>query len=71
MGYENMRKTLKCSFCNQKVETCDYCHKEFLIRGEIIARPEIICLNKGEHHFCSKKCLYKWLRENVFPADVK
>jgi len=65
-----MRKPLKCSFCNQKIEICHYCYKS-LEKGK-----EIKCLYLDEdciksYHFCSKKCLYKWLRENTFPADVK
>jgi len=65
---ENEEKVLRCGFCDNEVEVCDYCHEELLIRGEIIARPEIICLGEGEHHFCSKKCLNKWLKENVLTA---
>jgi len=64
------KKILSCGNCGSEVEVCGYCHKEFLIGGEIIARPEIICLGEGEHHFCSKKCLNKWLKENVVIADI-
>jgi len=66
-----MRKPLKCGFCEQKVEICDYCYKS-LAKGK-----EIRCLYLDDldgtksYHFCSKKCLYKFVREHTFPADVK
>jgi len=56
-------KVLKCGFCDNEIEICDYCYKE-LKKGK-----EIICLSEGEHHFCSKKCLHKWIKENALPAD--
>jgi len=59
-----MGKVLKCSYCEDEVEACDWCDNKFR-KGK-----EIICLAGGTRHFCSKKCLGEFLKEEVFPAEV-
>ena len=57
-------KILVCSYCEDEVESCDWCDKKFR-KGK-----EIICLAGGTRHFCSKKCLSEFLKEEAIPAEV-
>ena len=49
-----------CTNCGCSIEDCDYCRNEFELGDEVICFYE-----GGEHyHFCSEKCLKKWLKLN-------
>jgi len=50
------KEVLKCGYCNEEIKQCDECGKEFK------AHHNIICLGAGMRHFCSKKCLDKFLK---------
>jgi len=44
--------SIRCGYCNNKVDTCGYCGTSFEDKSEII------CENFGEIHFCSNDCFY-------------
>jgi len=57
-------KVLKCWYCKDEVEKCDRCDKEFKL-GDVI-----ICSGEGEHHFCSKNCMYEFSDGWSLPAKT-
>jgi len=59
-------KTLKCGNwqCDEEVDECDQCGSEFKV-GQ-----KIICLENGEHHFCSEGCMEAFLDDNIIEAET-
>jgi len=52
--------SIRCGYCNNKVDTCDYCDNSFEDKSEII------CEDFGEMHFCSNDC---FCNEHAAPKD--
>ena len=57
------KKVFRCE-CGEEVDVCDWCGKKFRVGDKII------CLEE-QHHFCSEKCLNKYIDDTGIIAEAR